>query len=76
MVYRGTAVMENEKVININYISSINFRIARQIIGCSGKIISYVVKNNEVYNTLIVSPPGGGKTTILRDIVRTISNMR
>lgn len=68
--------MEQEKVININYISSLNFRIARQIIGCSDKLISYIVSSkNEIANTLIVSSPGGGKTTILRDLVRNISNL-
>ena len=69
----GTAVMENEKVVNINYISSLNFRIAREVIGCSNILIKHIV-DKEISNTLIVSPPGGGKTTILRDLVRNISN--
>lgn len=68
--------MEGNKVVNINYISSLNFRIAKQIIGCSNKILKYVIDNdnNTVYNTLIVSPPGAGKTTILRDLIRKISS--
>lgn len=72
----GTAVIEKEKVINLKYITSLNFRIARQVINCSKKILSQIidVKNNEVLNTLIVSPPGKGKTTMLRDIIRNISN--
>lgn len=72
----GSAVMDNGQVINMNYISSLNFRIARQKIGCSNKIIEDIVdiQNNSIHNTLIVSPPGCGKTTILRDIVRNISN--
>lgn len=72
----GSAVVENGQVININYISSLNFRIAKQKIGCSNKIIEDIInyKNNTIYNTLIVSPPGCGKTTLLRDIVRNISN--
>ena len=59
----GNAVIENGKVININYISSINFRVAKQIIGCSNKILKYVLdtENNSVYNTVIVSPPGARK---------------
>lgn len=59
----GNAVIENDKVININYISSINFRVAKQIIGCSNKILKYVLdtENNNVYNTVIVSPPGARK---------------
>lgn len=71
----GSAVMDNEKIININYISSLNFRIARQKIGCGEKILTYIIKNsNDIYNSLIISPPGCGKTTILRDVVRSLSN--
>ena len=72
----GSAVVNNGQVININYISSLNFRIASQRIGCSNRIIEDIIdnKNNDIYNTLIVSPPGCGKTTLLRDIVRNISN--
>lgn len=72
----GNVVIENGKIININYISSLNFRIAKEINGCSNKLLKYVInmENNNVYNTLIVSKPGVGKTTILRDLVRRISN--
>ena len=72
----GSAVVDNGQVININYISSLNFRIASQRIGCSNKVIEDIIdcRNNSIYNTLIVSPPGCGKTTLLRDIVRNISN--
>lgn len=71
----GSCVIEKGKVININYINSLNFRISRQVIGCSENLLKYILnlKENTVYNTLIVSPPGSGKTTVLRDIVRQIS---
>ena len=72
----GSAVIENGRVINLNYISSLNFRIARQIKDVSNSILKYVIniQNNSIFNTIIASPPGGGKTTILRDLVRKISN--
>lgn len=72
----GNCVIENNKVINIRYISSLNFRIAKQIIGCSDNILHHIIneENDNVFNTLIVSLPGAGKTTLLRDIVRNISN--
>lgn len=59
----GSIVIENNRVININYISSLNIRIAKQILGCSNKILKYVLnlEENNVYNTLIVSPPGERK---------------
>ena len=72
----GTAVIENSKVINLKYITSLNFRIAREVIDCSNTIIEQIInkEENTINNTLIVSPPGKGKTTILRDAIRKISN--
>ena len=71
----GNCVFENGQVLNINYISSLNFRISREKKGCADKIIKYIYDKNRIYNTLIVSRPGNGKTTILRDIIRILSNM-
>ncbi|NME83486.1 stage III sporulation protein AA [Clostridium sp. SM-530-WT-3G] len=70
----GECVMENGKVKTIRNISSVNIRIANEIIGCSDKILPYIISKNRVYNTIIISPPKCGKTTILRDITRNISN--
>ena len=72
----GNSVVEKGKVVNINYIYSLNFRIAKQIIGCSTKILKYVldIEKNSVFNTLIVSSPGAGKTTLLRDLLRKLSD--
>ena len=72
----GSCVMEKGEVINISYISSFNFRISRQIIGCSKNALKYILDMNKkiVKNTLIVSPPGSGKTTLLRDVIRQISS--
>ena len=67
---------KNGKVININYINSLNFRISRQILGCSKNILKHILnlEENTVFTTLIVSPPGAGKTTMLRDIVKQVSS--
>ena len=72
----GSCVVENGKIININHIYSLNFRIARQVVGSGNKILKYILNpdKNTVYNTLIVSSPGVGKTTVLRDIVRQVSS--
>ena len=72
----GTAVTEESKIINIKYVTSLNFRIARQVLGCSNKILNQVIdfENNNIFNTIIASPPGKGKTTILRDLIRRISD--
>lgn len=72
----GDVVLEDNKVINIKYISSLNFRIARQVFDCSNNILKYVIdlENNTIFHTLIVSPPGAGKTTLLKDLVRKVSD--
>ncbi len=72
----GNVVCKDGQVINISHIFSLNFRIARQILGCSKELLKYILntRENTVYNTVILSPPGRGKTTILRDTVRNISN--
>ena len=59
----GTCVIENEKVINLNYISSLNFRIARQIKDVSVPVLKYIIdiENNSIFNTIIASPPGARK---------------
>ena len=72
----GNVVMENENVININYIYSLNFRISKEIIGVADEISKYVYENGDIKNTLIISPPGAGKTTILRDLIRILSEYK
>ncbi len=76
IVITGSAVVENEKIINIKYITSLNFRIARQVLNCSNKIIGQVIdeNNQDIYNTIILSPPGRGKTTILTEIISKLRN--
>ncbi|CUP75796.1 stage III sporulation protein AA [Clostridium baratii] len=69
----GECVMENNKVKTIKNIASINIRICKEILGCSKKILKYIIGNDVVKNTLIISPPKCGKTTILRDVARVIS---
>ena len=72
----GNVVIREGVITNLNYISSLNIRIHRQILGCSTKIMGEIIKPEEgsIYNTLIISSPGAGKTTLLKDMVRKISN--
>ncbi len=71
----GKAVYGINGLETMRDISSLNIRIAKEIIGVSNNIIKYIIKKpNTIYNTLLVSPPQCGKTTLLRDIIRNISN--
>ena len=72
----GECVMENGYIKTIRNISSLNIRVCRQIIGCSKEVLKYILKDNEIQNTVIISPPKCGKTTMLRDIARNFSNMK
>jgi stage III sporulation protein AA len=70
----GRALYKDNKMYSIKDISGLNFRIAREVIGAADKIINDIKVKGDFDNTLIISPPGLGKTTLLRDIVRQISN--
>lgn len=71
----GQAILESRNQIrNLKYISCLNIRIAHEIIGASEPLLSYLYHEKQLYNVLIISPPGCGKTTLLRDLIRQISN--
>lgn len=69
----GKCIMEDNKIKTIRNIASINIRVSREVIGCSDKIMPFLVNKGDVLNTIIISPPKCGKTTILRDMARNIS---
>lgn len=70
----GKAIVEQGKVKNITYISGMNIRIAHQVIGAANTVLPFLYQNKRLQNCLIISPPGGGKTTLLRDIIRQVSD--
>ncbi|MCM1180147.1 MAG: stage III sporulation protein AA [Clostridium sp.] len=70
----GKVVLENDRVKSVKHISFINIRMSHERKGCGECILPYIYEENRICHTLIISPPGCGKTTLLRDIVRLISN--
>ena len=70
----GKTIIENQQVKGVQQISGINIRFAHQVKGCADRVLPFVVENQQVYHTLIISPPRCGKTTMLRDLVRQISD--
>ena len=70
----GKTVTEDGKITHLTDISAICIRISREIKGAADEIMEYLCYNGKLYNTLIISPPGCGKTTVLRDIARQLGN--
>ncbi len=68
----GTAVTENGTVEFIKNISAVNIRLAHERKGAAEPVIGAVAKDG-LKSALIVSPPGAGKTTMLRDMARSLS---
>lgn len=71
----GAAVTDKAgSILRLKHISSLNIRIAHEIKGAADTVIPLLYQNGRLLNTMIVSPPGCGKTTLLRDIVRQVSD--
>lgn len=70
----GQVILENGRVKNMKYISSINIRVSHEVMHCADPIFPYITRQRELYHTLIISPPRCGKTTLLRDLIRQVSD--
>ena len=70
----GKVILDGDRIKGMKYISCINLRLAHQILGCGEKIMPYIRKKDQIAHTLIISPPRCGKTTLLRDMIRLLSN--
>lgn len=70
----GEVVGVDGLIKTIKNITSINFRFPHKIKNCSLNIYKFLKDSNGIKNTLIISPPGAGKTTILRDLIYQLSN--
>ncbi|NLL95823.1 MAG: stage III sporulation protein AA [Clostridiaceae bacterium] len=71
----GTVIYEGTVIKGMKDISSVNIRFSRQIKDCARDVFGYIVRNKQdIYNTLILSPPRCGKTTLLRDLCRIVSS--
>lgn len=71
----GEAVLDGSQVKSLKNVTSLNVRLAREVPGCAAAVVPYLLDREAGLpcHVLIVSPPRAGKTTFLRDVVRSLS---
>lgn len=73
--FAGKVILNTDgSVRNLSYIRFLNIRISHEILGMADPVLPYLFQQGELWNTLIISPPGCGKTTLLRDLIRQVSD--
>lgn len=72
----GRVVSGSEGIRTIQPAASLNIRFSHQVKGCAASLLPYLYdrETGDCFHTLFISPPRCGKTTILRDVVRCISD--
>lgn len=70
----GQAIVDKGEIRNLRYIASVNIRMSHEILGCADGLFPAITCHRRLLHTLLVSPPGCGKTTLLRDIIRQVSD--
>ena len=69
----GTAVLRNGDIAAVQELSSVSIRIAKAVEGCAAALYPQLWDGGRFESTLLIAPPGGGKTTLLRDLIRLLS---
>lgn len=70
----GKTIVDGKGIRGMKFISFMNVRLSHQIRGCAETVLPYLYENGQILHSLIVSPPRCGKTTLLRDVIRQVSN--
>lgn len=70
----GKVVMDSKEIKTIRHISFLNVRLSHQVRDCGIPLLPQIRDETGVRHTLIISPPRCGKTTLLRDLIRLLSD--
>lgn len=70
----GKTIVDEHGIRTMKFISFINVRLSHQVRGCADGVLPYLYQSGDILHTLIISPPRCGKTTLLRDIIRQVSD--
>lgn len=72
----GRTLVQGKEIRLMKFISFLNIRVAHEVVGCADGIMRYLYseKGDRFLNTLLISPPRCGKTTLLRDVIRQVSS--
>lgn len=70
----GQVIVDGGRVRNLRHVSSVNIRVAHEVKGCGDEVLPLLFEDGRLCSTLLIAPPGCGKTTLLRDLIRQISN--
>lgn len=70
----GQVLIEDERVAGMKNIRFLNIRISHEVLGAANDLLPCLYEGKELLNTLLISPPGFGKTTLLRDLIRQVSD--
>lgn len=70
----GECLVRDGRLLRIKSVTSINLRLAREMPGIARRLLPFLWSNGRFCRTLVISPPKAGKTTVLRDLIRAISN--
>lgn len=71
----GKTILEGGQIKSMKDFSGLAVRVARELPGCGNVLLDQIMADRRIpYNTLIISPPRCGKTTLLRDLARQLGN--
>ena len=68
----GEAVVKDSRITSFRSLASVNLRLAREVTGAAEPVLRAL--NGRLESCLFIGPPGCGKTTILRDMIRLCSD--